>query len=234
MSERPLVRIRILGQSEAPEIECRAMICATGNNIVVVGDMTRRTVLCRRDAGVERPEFREFAFDPIKTVLEDRGAYVAAAITIIRAYQAAGSPAVCPPIGSYGTWSSTVRSALVWLGEEDPVASMETLREEDPQLGSIRELFSQWREHFIEDAPYTSRDIAASAEARDYDGKIIRPDLHDLLLSMASNKAGKICKKRLGRRLSGVKGRVVDGRKLDVEADASHGNRFILRRVRDG
>src|SRR4051812_11530345 len=78
MIERPLVRVRILGKSAVPELECRAMFFATGNNLVLVGDMTRRAVLCTLDAGMERPELRPFGFDPIKRVLADRGAYVAA------------------------------------------------------------------------------------------------------------------------------------------------------------
>ena len=31
---------------------------------------------------------------------------------------------------------------LVWLGEADPVKSMETARDEDPELLAIRELFA--------------------------------------------------------------------------------------------
>ena len=44
MTERPLVRVRILGKSEAPEFECKAAMFATGNNLVLVGDMVRRAV----------------------------------------------------------------------------------------------------------------------------------------------------------------------------------------------
>ena len=85
MTERPLVRVRILGKSEVPEFECKAAIFATGNNLVLVGDMVRRAVVCTLDAGVERPELREFKFDPIDRVLQNRGAYVAACLTIARA-----------------------------------------------------------------------------------------------------------------------------------------------------
>jgi hypothetical protein len=145
MTERPLVRIRILGKSGAPEFECKAAIFATGNNLVLVGDMVRRAVVCTLDAGVERPELREFKFDPIDRVLQNRGAYVAACLTIARAYVAAGAPKVRGPLGSYGEWSDMVRAPLIWLGEADPVDSMETAREEDPELAAIRELFGQCR-----------------------------------------------------------------------------------------
>lgn len=230
MSERPLVRVRILGKSETPEIECRSTIFATGNNITVVGDMVRRSVLCTLDAGVERPELRQFDFDPIERVQADRAAYVAAAITIVRAYRAAEAPAVCAPLGSYGAWSNTVRSALVWLGEADPVASMEAVREEDPELGTIRELFSRWREHLFEDAPYTSSAIVNLASERDSAGNLILPDFHELLLRIAA-QGPQVSTKRLGRWLTKRKGRIVEGRRLDVLFDEKHGNRFVMRRV---
>ena len=52
---------RILGLSEAPEFECKATVFAMGNGLTLLGDMTRRAVLCSLDAGVERPELRRFA-----------------------------------------------------------------------------------------------------------------------------------------------------------------------------
>jgi putative DNA primase/helicase len=85
LTERPIVRIRILGQSKAPEFECRSSIFATGNNLVVVGDMTRRTLLCTLDAVVERPELRQFDFDPVERALAHRTQYLAAIFTIVRA-----------------------------------------------------------------------------------------------------------------------------------------------------
>jgi putative DNA primase/helicase len=60
LTERPIVRIRILGKSETPECEFRGVLTANGNNLVIAGDMTRRVIVGRLDAGVERPEEREF------------------------------------------------------------------------------------------------------------------------------------------------------------------------------
>ncbi len=37
LTERPLVRVRILGKSEAPELECRSTTFATGNNLILTG-----------------------------------------------------------------------------------------------------------------------------------------------------------------------------------------------------
>jgi putative DNA primase/helicase len=58
-------------------------------------------------------------------VRRDRGRYVAAALTIVRAYIVAGKPDRLRPLPSYEPWSDLVRSSLVWLGRSDPVATME-------------------------------------------------------------------------------------------------------------
>ena len=46
MLTQPVVRARILGRSEAPELPSNAFVTATGNNLALVGDMTRRARCC--------------------------------------------------------------------------------------------------------------------------------------------------------------------------------------------
>jgi putative DNA primase/helicase len=232
MTERPLVRMRILGKSEAPEFECKAAMFATGNNLVLVGDMVRRAVICTLDASVERPELREFQFDPIDRILQNRGAYVAAGLTVVRAYRAAGAPKVCGPLGSYGEWSETVRAPLIWLGEADPIRSdsMEIAREEDPELAAIRELFAMWRKHARERETWTASELIKVACSRPNGVDFKFSELRDLLLRVAG-EGGAVSGKRLGKWLSRISGRVVDGLRLEMKRDASHGNRFLLRPV---
>ena len=91
MVTQTLIKTRVLGKSEMPECEYHGLLFATGNNIRALGDMVRRTLESHLDAKTERPEQRKFEFDPIKRVLDNRGAYIAAAITISRAYQVATS-----------------------------------------------------------------------------------------------------------------------------------------------
>lgn len=230
ITERPLVRVRILGLSEAPEFECRATIFATGNNLVLLGDMVRRTVLCCLDAGVERPELRRFSHNPIKRVLENRGGYVAAVLTIVRAYRAAGNPDLPNPIGSYTEWSNNVRAPLIWLGEADPVSSMETARDEDPELLNIREVFGHWTDHLGESSLYTTNSIVQIACEQDPLGQFVRPEFRDVLLRIAGDR-GAVSTRSFGKWLSRIAGRVVDGRRLRVKNDSSHGNKFALGRA---
>ena len=226
MTEQQLVRVRILGRSEAPEFECKTTLFATGNNVTLVGDMTRRAIVCRLDARVERPELRDFPFDPIDRVLAHRGAYVAAAITIARAYRIAGRPDVCPPIGSYGEWTDAVRAPLIWLGEADPAESMDALRGEDPELALIRELFAHWLDAMPLRAHHTAAQIIDVA-CRPVPNGFEHPEFRDLILRIAGDR-GQPSSKSLGKWLTKINGRVVDGKRLTMDSDAKRGNRYRL------
>jgi hypothetical protein len=143
--ERPIVEIRILGKSELVRIEARGTtIYCTGNNIVIVGDLVRRQITTSIDPRMTRPELRKFNFKPVEKVLEDRGKYIAACLTICRAYFVAGRPDKAPALASFEEWSNTVRSALIWLGKADPIQSMEVARENDPELGALRDVVTVW------------------------------------------------------------------------------------------
>ena len=83
MIERPIVDVRVLGASRLVRIESRATLFATGNNLVLVGDVVRRVLLCSLDPELERPELRQFKRNPLEAVLNDRGKYIAAALTIV-------------------------------------------------------------------------------------------------------------------------------------------------------
>jgi putative DNA primase/helicase len=138
----------------------------------------------------------------------NRGTYVAATLTIMRAYLAAGAPSVCGPFGSYAEWSTMVRSPLVWLGEPDPVASVDATQAEDPDLADIRELFDLWLDYELGlDTPYTSARIVE--EACKPPVGFNAPTFKQFLLRVASDKDGGVSAKRLGEWLRRISGRVV-------------------------
>ena len=147
--ERPLVSLRALGLSVMKDVEIRTTFFATGNNIQLRGDLVRRGLRCELNADMEQPEFRAFNGKPFDTVLADRGRYVSACLIIVRAYIAAGSPGLLRPVlASYDDWSDTVRSAPVWLGCADPVASMEKARDDDPVTAALRTVATAWAQYY--------------------------------------------------------------------------------------
>ena len=104
VTERPVLQIRPLGTSTLIRIGNTFTVFANGNNLRVGADAVRRTIQCALDARMESPETREFVVDPVAMVLADRGKYIAACLTLARAYVAAGRPC-----------QTTRRAELPWL-----------------------------------------------------------------------------------------------------------------------
>jgi putative DNA primase/helicase len=226
--ERPVVEIRILGRSERVRIEARGTSTfATGNNFVVLGDMCRRVITTNLDPAMERPELRQFDFDPVARVLEDRGAYIAAVLTICRAYIVAGRPNKAPRLASFEGWSDTVRSALIWLGKADPVESMESARAEDPERIELIEMTQAWERVIGRGSSNRSKlvnVILRGTEMFKEDGSMIgqweprHPDLYAALEAVAFKATGKRGQKpdarMLGAWLRRFKDRIVDGKRF--------------------
>ena len=243
MCERPVNKIRILGKSETPECEWRGTLLATGNNIGFTGDMIRRGLPCNLDAKMERPETRSFSGDPVAEIMKDRGKYIAAALTIARAYAVGGERIQCDhPIASYGEWSKFVREPLIWLGKEDPVKTQEQSREEDPNRSAALQLIGQWRKHLYVGTPYKTGEIIARATAFANQERVL-PDLWAVLLERAGTPRGQeIDARRLGLWLRSLRGQVYVIRDENNQSlqryrivvsseDRAHGNRWKLERV---
>jgi putative DNA primase/helicase len=133
--ERPRIQIRILGKSHLVDIDKRGTtVLATGNNLTLTGDVVRRSLRGLLDPKIERPEERQFKGNPVAMVMADRGRYIAAALTVVRAYILAGRPNVAARLASFEGWSDIVRSPLIWLGRDDPVKTIDKTRQEDPKV----------------------------------------------------------------------------------------------------
>jgi putative DNA primase/helicase len=231
MITQPVMRVRILGKSEAPEFDNRATVFATGNNLRLVGDMTRRAILCDLDANMEKPEKRSFKFDPIEYVASRRGDYIAAAIIIVRAYQTAGCPTPCSPLAGFEDWSRLVRAPLVWLGEADAAETMDLAQDEDPERAAIIEVFQQWKATMPKGRLYASAQVLAKANERDAIGReYANPGLHAALLAVAG-AGGAINSLVLGRYLAGISGRIVGGMKLQKQDHSSKPPRYSLETI---
>jgi putative DNA primase/helicase len=213
---QPSLKVRPLGRSVMVEVPTTAMVTATGNNLTFIGDMSRRALLCQLDPGVERPELREFPFDPVKVVVQQRGEFVAAALTILRAYHVAGRPFQVPPMGSFADWSNWVRSALIWLGCADPCETMKGVRSSDPKMALIKQVMAAW-DDAIGSNPATTVELSSMAEKMDVaslgQGHRQHPELRDALLAVAGEGL-RINGRKLGRWLAQQRDRIVDSRKF--------------------
>ena len=227
---QPIVEVRKLGGHDVWRVPGSATILATGNSLVIAGDMTRRALVCNLDAGVERPELREFDFNPVEMAKRGRAGYLVDVLTILRAFHVAGSPCQAKPLGSFDAWSDRVRSALIWLGVADPCATMERTRKSDPKLSSLREVlrglhkaFGNGRVRVREIINEATSSAGAFAPGSSFTTKEYKhPDLREALLSVAGD-GGAINSRRLGKWLSANLGRPVDGLRLIEAGDDRDG-----------
>lgn len=232
VTTQQFVRLRPLGASGMLSVPTHALLAATGNNLLIVGDLKRRTVLIRLDAGVERPEQRRFSRDHLQEVLDRRGELIHAALTITAAYIAAGSPAVdgIHPLGGFEHWDRMVRRPLIWLGMDDPLKASEGLREQDPDLECARLLLSAWHAAFGDEPRTAAEVVELGTEFQPHAQRYAFADLREALQLACSEKPNA---RRLGYWLRRHKDRIVDGLQLkQAGLDATKAARWTVSKSR--
>ena len=218
VTERPIMLLRPLGGSPNVRIPNVFTVFANGNNLTATADLVRRTLRCSLDSDLENPEDRQFSRNPVAMIMEDRGKYVAACLVIARAYLASGSPDKRPRLPSFGAWSDLVRSALVWLGCADPVASMDLSRADDPTRQARTAMFDAWATEIgIDGIGITTGEIVEYANSFDSRG-FVRPALRAACMTIARDRAGTgIQADRLGQWLRKAANNRAAGYKLLVD-----------------
>lgn len=227
------VFFRRLGTNDTPELPWSTLIMATGNNLVIGSDDIRRRVLLGRlDSPHEDPakrpldsfKHRERAGRLAAWAKEHRPELVRAAFDVMRAFLLAGAPQ--PPgrgagWGSFEAWEETVAGAIVWAGGASPLEGRPPIEgggsPERAALGVIlryierldgdtgagvtvaRLVQALYTPEYIkrEEAPDAAKDEARAAIEELVPAKPI-PD-----------------KRALGKKLAGIKGRPIDGRRLE-------------------
>jgi hypothetical protein len=208
------VRGRVLQLSKVPEMLTFALFMANGNNLVLGQDMARRTIAARLNAQHERPEQRNFEFDLLKEVMDHRPRYVAACLTLMRAYITAGRPIKVPAFNSFDDWNSLVRGSLLWLGLADPLAPVTEFREAEPELEMLRALFSAWWTAIGNDAVSAQRlKEVAILSTPSTGAQHHSADLREALVALMGEETNPSSVK-IGIRLARFKDRIVDGFQL--------------------
>jgi hypothetical protein len=218
------VELRVLGKSEIPTMRWRAVVLATGNNLVVKGDTTRRVLVSRLEPAVERPEDRTGFRHPrlLEYVDSRRGELVTAGLTILRGYLAAGSPDVGTKTwGSFEQWAALVPAAIVWAGGIDPMGCrLGASGEDDPEKAALLALLDGLDRLDPEGRGTKARDLVGrlwtEGRARPADAP---PDgwesMREAIEALAPPRAGQAPNvNALGYALRHMRGRVVGGRRL--------------------
>jgi hypothetical protein len=221
LTQREL-RVRELGYSRNVRVPITALFTVNGNNLVIANDLTRRTLLCQIDAGVERPETRKFKRKVDDLIHERRGQFVAAALTVLRGWHTAGTTIGIEPMGSFEEWSYRIRCPLLWLDRADPCESIKTIRENDPLRSLLNAVLIQWNETLGTADSFTVQQVIDKAVELAA-GKVgiagqppilPKPDFYHALTTVAAAKVKGISNERLGRWLSKNNGKIVGNLKL--------------------
>jgi len=210
-------RDRKLGVSEDVSAPTQVLMMATGNNLRVGGDLSRRVLIATMDHGVEHPERLAFSFDPVARVRDRWLHYRAAALVALRAFQAAGAPrGGLGRMGSYEVWDDMIRQYVVWIrdqalapvGVDDPMHAVDRNWDADPETGKLTALMAAWAAVFS-DAPKAVADVIRDGQFADAG----REALIDAIDEIAG-EGGRVNSRRLGRWLERHAGRIVDGRRF--------------------
>ena len=200
---------RILGMSKTATVSTRALFLSDGNNVVPVQDMTRRCITIHLDPSCEVPASRSFRRpELVRDVLRERGRYVSAVLTIVRAWIVAGRPKTdCRSIAGYGDWSDLCRQPILWLGLSDATESVFKAMAEDPDRETLDRLLTAWESAFGRTAAMVRDAIRVSAFGEDH--VELREVVHDI-----ANERGQINRRRLGWWIRRHAGRFVGGRRF--------------------
>lgn len=198
---------RLLGSNRTATVSTRVLFLSSGNHVEPERDMRRRVVTIRLAPRSENPALRTFRGSPAADLRQDRSEAVVCALTIIRAFQAAGEPKTnVPTIGTYEEWSRYCRHPLIWLGRPDPAQSLIDQVSEDPEQDQLAEFLRVWRSVFGSQS-VTVRKLLAKAAQND--------ELMEALEELPVMDGRYVNRGRLGWFISKRKGRRADGLRIE-------------------
>ena len=229
--------VRPLGRSETIRVRNRSFLTATGNNLVVTGDMARRALVLDVQPKSASPERDIYPFNPADFVHKHRTALLQAAFTIMRAYRLAKPSQSLPGVGSFDEWARRVRDLVAWLLAYDLSEAFQQNKEEDPRRQEDAALLA------------ALHDIYGASELKSGDVHTIyttvanhkripinpKPTLaQEALHAAIENAIGSkdITAKRIGQWAGRVDGAFIEGFKLDVRRDRrSNTNVITVQRI---
>ena len=220
----PSISGRILGVNNIRTVSTRSLFLSSGNNVVPLLDLTRRVLTVTLRSNEETPALRKFTnpnlLDEVKI---NRERYVSLALTIIRAFVESDEEVDAKPFTSYSEWTDWCRKPLIWLGQEDPLISVEHSIAHDPDRETLGHLLRAWSSVF----GTTPTRVAEAATQPFSDDHLTRKQLWDVLHEIAPD-GERINNKRLGRWITQRQGRIVAGLSFQRGPDSNHSSTWIV------
>jgi hypothetical protein len=205
---------RILGGNRMAKAPLYMTWYATGNNVMIAADTARRICHVRLESPCERPEERSGFHHPdlLGWIGANRAKLLAAALTLLRAYEVAGRPDMnLTAWGSFDGWSRVVRAALVWAGLPDPAETRIQLQDSaDSAAESMGLLLTCWESLDPDRRGLTTSDLVGRLRGLD-----ARSETEENLCAAIEGLVGKLDAKALGYKLRQFRRRLFQGRFID-------------------
>ncbi|MFG0261005.1 MAG: hypothetical protein ACF788_01245 [Novipirellula sp. JB048] len=221
---------RILAKSETTgELPMRTIWCATGNNLQFGSDMAGRVIPIRLMSEMENPEERTgFVHSDIDTwVRVNRSRLAIDALTILRAYFVAGCPV--QPGGAFGgfdEWSRIIRGAVVWAGQQDPMETRASAKENDENKYLLGLLIAGLESADPERNGLTTKEIGDRIHEHDsIDGSLLFPELSEAADQICP---GKFNGRAFAKKLASFSERIYEGKRIRKQSGHRKTNRWLI------
>ncbi|MFD0344036.1 bifunctional DNA primase/polymerase [Streptomyces sp. NPDC127117] len=139
---------RILGATGKVTMRNDRLWLVTGNGLRTSADNGRRVFWVRLDPNCPDPDQRDgFTVGDLRPWLRaNASTLVAALVTLVRAWVAAGEPLVRIRKGDYSEWASMLAGLLAYLGVDGFNADRDEARDQDDELQEWTAFLEMWRE----------------------------------------------------------------------------------------
>ncbi len=221
---------RMLGSNRQFDGSLKATWYGTGNNVQLQADTSRRVCHIRLESEDEKPETKSgFQYPNLREhILSQRGPLLSAALTILRAWCAAGKPSQnLPAWGSYEGWSM-IREVIVFAGLADPGETRQALQSNSDRDATAMETILRGMLQL--DA--SGRGLTAAEiiiKLKDHSGSPLE------WMSEMRSAVEELCDRldgiKLGCLLRSFKRRNFAGMMLDVAGEKNGSKRWLVRRL---
>ncbi len=217
---------RRLGSSENMREPLRIIWGASGNNITLPADLSRRFLSVLLDPKCEAPHLRTgFRIPRLAAyVREHHPRLLTAALTLLRAFVNAGRPQHRhPKLGSYEAWDELVRAAVIWATGVDPVETQARLRSESPEVSAHAALVDAWLRHVGADRAVGVTELLS--------GPYREGMAQQMVVACTTRDGLPPSPVVLGKYLHRMAGRVAHGHRIEKHSSQSGSSLWVLRAV---
>jgi len=203
---------RILGVTAMARCPNRALWLLTSNNCQLGGDLARRTIRCRMDAGGEQPWLRDgFRHSDLpRWTQEHRAELAAALLTMARHWIAVGqSEYIDRVLGSFEPWTRTIGGILDAAGVPGFLGNLDEWYEvADSDAVEWSTLVTAWAEIY-ESRFVTATDLVLLADEHEVFGELLGRGGHRR--DGSPDRGAVTC---MGRALSSKRGALIAGHRI--------------------